>query len=51
MSPFSGCLTSIIQIVLLFAMFGLVRNPLTYMKNIYTTTIENYKNEIRQELG
>ena len=29
MSPFSGCLTSIIQIILLFAMFGLVRNPLT----------------------
>ena len=51
MSPFSGCLTSIIQIVLLFAMFGLVRNPLTYMKKIDTTTIENYKNEIRQEVG
>lgn len=51
MSPFSGCLTSIIQIVLLFAMFGLVRNPLTYMKKIDTATIENYKNEIRQEIG
>lgn len=51
MNPFSGCLTSIIQIVLLFAMFGLVRNPLTYMKKIDTTTIENYKNEIRQEVG
>ena len=51
LNPFSGCLTSIIQIVLLFAMFGLVRNPLTYMKKIDTTTIENYKNEIRQEVG
>lgn len=51
LSPFSGCLTSIIQIILLFAMFGLVRNPLTYMKKIDNTTIENYKNEIRQELG
>ena len=51
MSPFSGCLTSIIQIVLLFAIFGLVRNPLTYMKKIDATTIENYKNEIKQELG
>ena len=29
LSPFSGCLTSIIQIVILFAMFGLVRSPLT----------------------
>ncbi len=34
LSPFSGCLTSIIQIILLFAMFGLVRSPLTYMKKV-----------------
>jgi len=34
MSPFSGCLSSILQIVLLIAMFGLVRNPLTYMLKI-----------------
>jgi membrane protein oxaA 2 len=32
-------------------MFGLVRNPLTYMKKIDTATIENYKNEIKQEVG
>lgn len=51
MSPFSGCLTSILQIILLFAMFGLVRNPLTYMKKIDNATIENYKTEMRQELG
>lgn len=51
MSPFSGCLSAILQIVLLFAMFGLVRNPLTYMKKIDNETIENYKSEIRQELG
>lgn len=51
MSPFSGCLTSIIQIIILFAMFGLVRNPLTYMKKIDSGIIENYKTEMRQELG
>ena len=51
MSPFSGCLSAILQIVLLFAMFYLVRSPLTYMKKIDTTTIENYKTEMRQELG
>lgn len=51
MSPFSGCLSAILQIVLLFAMFGLVRNPLTYMKKIDSTTIENYKTEMQQELG
>lgn len=51
MSPFSGCLSAILQIVLLFAMFYLVRSPLTYMKKIDSTTIENYKTEMRQELG
>ena len=51
MSPFSGCLSSILQIVLLIAMFGLVRSPLTYMKKIDENTINNYKAEIQQELG
>ncbi len=51
MSPFSGCLSAILQIVLLFAMFGLVRSPLTYMKKIDANTINNYKTEIKQELG
>ena len=32
MSPFSGCLSAIVQIILLFAVFYLVRSPLTYMK-------------------
>lgn len=31
MNPFSGCLSAIIQIILLFSMFLLVRSPLTYM--------------------
>ena len=51
MSPFSGCLSSILQIVLLFAMFGLVRSPITYMKKVDTNTINNYKTEMQQELG
>ena len=50
-SPFSGCLSSIIQIILLFAIFGLVRNPLTYMKKVDPQIIENYKTEMKQELG
>lgn len=49
MSPFSGCLSSIAQIVILFAVFYLVRSPLTYMKKIDPQVIENYKNEIIQE--
>ncbi len=51
LSPFSGCLTSIIQIILLFAMFGLVRSPLTYMKKIDADTINNYVTEMKQEIG
>ena len=51
MSPFSGCLSAILQVVLLFAMFGLVRNPLTYMKKIDTNVINDYKTQMQQELG
>ncbi len=51
LSPFSGCLTSIIQILLLFAMFGLVRSPLTYMKKIDNEVINNYIIEMKQEVG
>lgn len=49
MSPFSGCLSAIIQIILLLSMFYLVRSPLTHMKKIDPTIIENYSNEIKQE--
>ena len=48
MSPFSGCLSSIIQILLLLAIFGLVRSPLTHMKKVDYQTIENYKTEMQQ---
>ena len=48
MNPFSGCLSSIIQIFLLLAIFGLVRSPLTYMKKVDIDTINNYKTEIQQ---
>jgi len=49
MSPFSGCLSSIIQIIILLAMFGLVRSPLTYMLKIDNTTIDKTQTYITQE--
>ena len=49
LSPFSGCLSSIVQIVLLIAMFGLVRSPLTYMLNIDNNTIQKIQTYIVQE--
>lgn len=49
MSPFSGCLSAIIQIILLFAMFYLVRSPLTYMKKVEPEIIEKYTNEMKDD--
>ena len=42
MSPFSGCLSGIVQIVLLFAVFYLVRSPLTYMRKVDASVINKY---------
>lgn len=50
-SPFGGCLSGIVQVVLLFAMFFLVRDPLTHMQKIDEGTLESYKQEIRAEKG
>lgn len=49
MSPFSGCLSAIAQIIILFAVFYLVRSPLTYMKKVDPSLVEQYTNEIKQE--
>lgn len=43
MSPFSGCFGAIIQIVLLFSVFYMVRSPLTYMRKVNQDIIENAK--------
>ena len=48
MSPFSGCFSAIAQIILLFAVFYLVRSPLTYMKKVDANVIEKYT-KIAQE--
>ena len=49
MSPFSGCLGAIVQIILLFSVFFLVRSPLTYMKKVDNSLIEQYKTQIEEE--
>ena len=46
MSPFSGCLSSIAQIILILAVFYLVKSPLTYMKKVDTNLINDYKNKL-----
>ncbi|MBR3163179.1 MAG: YidC/Oxa1 family membrane protein insertase [Clostridia bacterium] len=49
MSPFSGCLLAIIQMILLFSVFYMVREPLTYMKKINSEQINNYVNVLKEE--
>ena len=49
MSPFSGCLSSIIQIVLLFSVFLLVRQPLTYMVKMDADVISKMENVITEQ--
>ncbi len=48
-SPFSGCLSAILQLVIILSVFWLISKPLTYMKKIDSGVIEGYKNEIMQE--
>ena len=49
MSPFSGCLSSILQIIIILSVFWLVSQPLTYMMRIDNTLIEKYTNEMKEE--
>ena len=49
MSPFSGCLLAIIQMILLFSVFYMVREPLTYMKKLDSEQINNYVNVLKEE--
>ena len=48
MSPFSGCLTAIIQLILLFSIFYLVRSPLTFMQKIPTENINQYVTQLQE---
>lgn len=46
-SPFSGCLSSILQLVIFISVFYLISRPLTFMKKVNTGIIDSYKQEIR----
>jgi YidC/Oxa1 family membrane protein insertase len=48
LSPFAGCFSSIIQIVIILSVFWLVSQPLTYMKKIDTNVINDYKTQIQE---
>ena len=48
-SPFSGCLTSIIQMLLLLSIFYLVKSPLTFMEKIPQENINTYIQQLKDE--
>ncbi len=53
-SPFSGCLSAIVQIIIIFSVFYMVSQPLTYMKKAndknpeLKSVVEEYKNNIKE---
>lgn len=47
MSPFSGCLSTIVQFILIISIFYMVRFPLTYMEKIDKTQLESYVQEMK----
>ena len=60
MSPFSGCFSSIIQLLIILSVFWLVSQPLTYMKGLNKVSynpndpnsksvVEHYKEELQKE--
>lgn len=48
MNPFSGCLTAIIQLILLLSVFYMVRNPITYMQKLPKEDINGYINQLEE---
>lgn len=49
MSPFSGCLTAIIQMLLLLSIFYLVRSPLTFMEKVPQDSLNNYIQQLKED--
>lgn len=47
-SPFSGCLSGILQLIIFISVFYLVSKPLTYMKKVDPEVISKYEQEISE---
>ena len=48
-SPFSGCISAILQLLIFLSVFYLVSRPLTYMKKVDNKIIEDYKTELTEK--
>lgn len=49
MSPCSGCISGLVQILLILSVFYLVSQPLTHMRKVDNELINTYKEEVKQE--
>lgn len=49
MSPFSGCLSAIVQFILLISIFYMVRFPLTYMEKIDKSQLDIYVQQMKND--
>lgn len=49
MSPFSGCLSAIVQFILLISIFYMVRFPLTYMEKVDRTQLDMYVQQMKDD--
>lgn len=49
MSPFSGCLTSIVQFLVILSVFYLISSPLTYMKHLDPNIIADYTKKVAEQ--
>ena len=49
MNPFSSCLSTILQIIIIISMFMLVSNPLTYMKQLSNDKIKDYTKQVKEQ--
>lgn len=50
-SPFSGCFSAILQLLIILSVFWMVSQPLTYMKKVDKQVIDDYKTKITEENG
>ena len=48
MSPFSGCIIAIVQMILLLSVFYLVRTPITYMQKMSKDDINKYVTQLQE---
>jgi YidC/Oxa1 family membrane protein insertase len=49
MSPFGGCLSSIVQFIIILSVFYLVSSPLTYMKHLDSNLVNEYVQKVQEQ--